>query len=1068
MPRSHALRRYRAALTEFQTWRPVSSYNEITAKVDLPAIEEQVLANWSKNQIFERSMAQSAGKPNWVFFEGPPTANGMPGAHHVEARTFKDVFPRYRTMKGFHVERRAGWDCHGLPVEIEVEKELKFNGKKDIEAFGIAEFNTKCRESVLRHVDAFTQMTERMGYWVDFENAYWTMDPNYIESIWWSLKQIHNKGLLVEDYRVSPYCPRCGTGLSDHELAQGYRDVVDETAYVLMPIIAGPLLQKFPNLTLIAWTTTPWTLVSNTACAVGKDLEYVVAQIGEAQLVVAADLLTSVLGEDAKVLAKLIGADLVGHKYQRPLEWVNFDEYDSPHLHTVLHADFVTTTDGTGIVHEAPAFGAEDLELCKPYGLPVVNPVNPDGKFDSAVPVVGGIFFKDADQLVLAELTKKGILFKQAAYPHPYPHCWRCSTRLIYYAQPSWYIRTTAIKANLLEQNENTNWFPSNIKWGRYGDWLNNNIDWALSRNRYWGTPLPIWRCEDQHQTVVESRKELSELTGQDLSKMDPHRPFIDEIVFDCPQCRKPTKRVPEVIDVWYDSGAMPFAQWGAPHQNEAEFKANYPADYICEAIDQTRGWFYSQMAIGTLLFNQSSFKNVVCLGHIQDETGRKMSKSLGNVLDPMQLMDQHGADALRWFMLAAGSPWQARRLGHSTLQEIVRKNLLTYWATASFQALYGRIANFSYQDVPAVETRPLIDRWLVSQTNLLAQEVDNALDQFDTQRGGKLIAEFIDDLSNWYVRRNRRRFWDGDLAALATLHEALRTLTLVMAPFTPFITDQVWQELFVATSDSNTDSVHLATWPVVKPELIDESLAQQMTIVRNVVELGRTARAESKTKTRQPLARALISSAAWGKLTPELRDQIAAELNVKALDVISSEGSLVSVSVKGNFKELGKKHGVNTQLVASAIAAEDATVLVEQLKLNSAYDLTVNGITTPIEMADLIVTETPTQGWSVASAAGHTVALDLNLSAELVSEGLAREVVRFIQDSRKLAGFDVTDRITVGYKANLELQAAIEKHNAAISTEVLAISFINQAQDASPATATDDELGLQVWLTKT
>lgn len=1045
----------------------MSSYNEITAKVDLPAIEEQVLANWNKNQIFERSMAQSAGKPNWVFFEGPPTANGMPGAHHVEARTFKDVFPRYRTMKGFHVERRAGWDCHGLPVEIEVEKELKFNGKKDIEAFGIAEFNAKCRESVLRHVDAFTQMTERMGYWVDFENAYWTMDPNYIESIWWSLKQIHNKGLLVEDYRVSPYCPRCGTGLSDHELAQGYRDVVDETAYVLMPIIAGPLLQKFPNLTLIAWTTTPWTLVSNTACAVGKDLEYVVAQIGDAQLVVAADLLASVLGEDAKVLAKLLGAELVGHKYQRPLDWVNFDEYDSPHLHTVLHANFVTTTDGTGIVHEAPAFGAEDLELCKPYGLPVVNPVNPDGKFDSAVPVVGGIFFKDADQLVLAELTKKDILFKQAAYPHPYPHCWRCSTRLIYYAQPSWYIRTTAIKANLLEQNENTNWFPSNIKWGRYGDWLNNNIDWALSRNRYWGTPLPIWRCEDQHQTVVESRKELSELTGQDLSKMDPHRPFIDEVVFNCPQCHKPTKRVPEVIDVWYDSGAMPFAQWGAPHQNEAEFKANYPADYICEAIDQTRGWFYSQMAIGTLLFNQSSFKNVVCLGHIQDETGRKMSKSLGNVLDPMQLMDQHGADALRWFMLAAGSPWQARRLGHSTLQEIVRKNLLTYWATASFQALYGRIANFSYQDVPAVETRPLIDRWLVSQTNLLAQGVDNALDQFDTQRGGKLIAEFIDDLSNWYVRRNRRRFWEGDLAALATLHEALRTLTLVMAPFTPFITDQVWQELFVATSDSDTDSVHLATWPVVKPELIDESLAQQMTIVRNVVEVGRTARAESKTKTRQPLARALISSAAWGKLTAELRDQIAAELNVKALDVISSEGSLVSVSVKGNFKELGKKHGANTQLVASAIAAEDATVLVEQLKLNSVYDLTVNGITTAIEMADLIVTETPTQGWSVASAAGHTVALDLNLSAELISEGLAREVVRFIQDSRKLAGFDVTDRITVGYQANLELQAAIEKHNAAISTEVLAISFINQAQDASPATATDDELGLQVWLTK-
>lgn len=1043
----------------------MTQYNEIAPRVDLPALESKVLEFWRQQEIFARSMAQSASKPNWVFYEGPPTANGMPGAHHVEARTFKDIFPRYRTMKGFHVERRAGWDCHGLPVEIEVEKELKFNGKKDIEAYGIAAFNAKCRESVLRHVDAFTQMTERMGYWVDFDNAYWTMDANYIESVWWSLKQIHQRGLLVEDYRVSPYCPRCGTGLSDHELAQGYRDVVDESAYVRMPVTSGPLLAKYKNLTLIAWTTTPWTLVSNTACAVGNDLEYSIAKVDNAHLVVASELVSAVIGEEIEIVATVLGSELVGHHYQRPLDWVDFSECDSPYLHTVLHADFVTTADGTGIVHEAPAFGAEDLELCRPLGLPVVNPVNPDGKFAASVPVVGGVFFKDADELVLAELNKSGLLWRQAAYPHPYPHCWRCSTRLIYYAQPSWYIRTTAIKQDLLVQNEKTNWFPNNIKWGRYGDWLNNNIDWALSRNRYWGTPLPIWRCEQGHQTAIESRAELSELTGKDLAELDPHRPFIDEITFSCPQCQQQATRVPEVIDVWYDSGAMPFAQWGAPHRNNEEFKQNYPADYICEAIDQTRGWFYSQMAIGTLLFNQSSFKNVVCLGHIQDESGRKMSKSLGNVLNPMELMNQHGADALRWFMLAAGSPWQARRLGHATLQEIVRKNLLTYWATASFQALYGRIANFNYQDVPEVATRPLIDRWLVSQTNKLALEVDEALDQFDTQRGGKLIADFIDELSNWYVRRNRRRFWDGDIAALATLHESLRTLTLVMAPFTPFIADKIWQDLFASTTDVHTSSVHLASWPTVEVGLIDPQLDQQMQIVRSVVELGRTARAESKTKTRQPLARALISTAAWQLLSDELRDQIAAELNVKQLDEISSEGELVSWSVKGNFKELGIKHGAATQQVAAAIAAANATELVAGLNRDGSVQLQVGESQIEISQTDVIITETPSSGWSVASANSISVALDLTLSDELIAEGIAREVIRLVQDTRKSAGFEVTDRITVKYVATQEVAAAITANLANITAEVLAIEFNPHAQPGSTPTASDAELGLQLWL---
>lgn len=1046
-------------------WSPVSNYREIPSRVDLPKLEEQVLATWRESKTFEMTMQQSAGKPNWVFYEGPPTANGMPGAHHVEARTFKDIFPRYRTMKGFNVERRAGWDCHGLPVEIEVEKELKFNGKKDIEAFGIAEFNAKCRQSVLKHVDAFTQMTERMGYWVDVDNAYWTMDASYIESVWWSLKQIHIKGLLVEDYRVSPYCPRCGTGLSDHELAQGYRDVIDASAYVRMPLTSGPLVAKYPNLTLIVWTTTPWTLVSNTACAVGNDLKYSIVQVEEETFIVATELVSTVLGESAKVIEEISGSEIVGHSYLRPFDWISFAEFDSPYLHTVLHADFVTTADGSGIVHEAPAFGAEDLELCRPLGLPVVNPVNPDGKFSSEVTIVGGVFFKDADKLILDELKSRNLLWQQTDYPHPYPHCWRCSTRLIYYAQPSWYIRTTAIKEQLLEQNEKTNWFPNNIKWGRYGDWLNNNIDWALSRNRYWGTPLPIWRCENGHQTVIESRAELSRLTGSDLSKLDPHRPFIDEISFPCPICAELAQRVPEVIDVWYDSGAMPFAQWGAPHQNDLEFKSNYPADYICEAIDQTRGWFYSQMAIGTLLFNKSSFKNVVCLGHIQDESGRKMSKSLGNVLDPMDLMNSHGADALRWFMLASGSPWQARRLGHSTLQEIVRKNLLTYWATASFQALYGRIANFDYQTAPDVNQRPLIDRWLVSQTHKLARDVDTSLDQFDTQRGGKIIAEFIDDLSNWYVRRNRRRFWDGDLAALATLHESLRILTLVMAPFTPFITERIWQDLFVTTTDMETSSVHLAIWPEFNSAFIDENLSNQMNTVRKVVELGRTARAESKTKTRQPLAQSMISSSAWNLLTDELREQIAAELNVKKLTEISGEKQLVTWTVKANFKQLGSKFGAKTQSIATAISAVPPLDIVQQLRISDSFTLQVNGEEISLDSSDLVLTETPSTGWAVASSDGISVALDLDLTRDLIDEGLIREVIRLVQDTRKSLGFEVTNRIKMSYSAPEELANAIETYKTLISNEVLAVEITLMKSNVPSPSAVDDELKLQIWL---
>ena len=1040
-------------------------YRQVPAHVDLPAMEREVLDLWAADDVFHASLAQSEGRPLWVFNEGPPTANGTPGTHHIEARVFKDIFPRYRTMKGYHVPRKAGWDCHGLPVELAVEKELGFTGKKDIEDYGIAEFNARCRESVLRHVDEFDAMTRRMGFWVDMDDAYWTMDTHYIESVWWSLAEIYKKGLLVQDHRVTPYCPRCGTGLSDHELAQGYETVVDPSVYVRFPVTGGSLKERYPDAALLVWTTTPWTLVSNTAVAVNPDADYVVARTASGEtLVVAEALAEATLGEGYEVLERLTGRDLERTPYQRP-----FDMVDIPDAHYVVLADYVTTDDGSGLVHQAPAFGADDLVTCRAYGLPVVNPVRPDGTFEAALPLVGGMFFKKADDALVDDLRERGLLAKHVGYEHAYPHCWRCHTPLIYYAQPSWYIKTTAIKDDLLRENEQTNWYPPTIKWGRYGDWLNNNVDWALSRNRYWGTPLPIWRCDNDHLTAVSSRAELGALSGQDLSDLDPHRPFVDEITFPCPECGDTASRVPEVIDCWYDSGAMSFAQFGYPHQGHEQFAERYPADYICEAIDQTRGWFYTLMAVGTLVFDQSSYKNVLCLGHILDEDGRKMSKHLGNVLEPMPLMDEHGADAVRWFMLASGSPWQARRVGHAAIQEVVRKVLLTYWNTAAFLSLYARAAEWTPgAAAPPVADRPALDRWVLSEAHRLARDVDAALEVFDTQRAGRLISAFVDDLSNWYVRRTRRRFWDGDPAALATLDEALRTVTLVMAPFTPFVTERVWQDMVRSVNPDAPPSVHLASWPAADPAVIDDALAEQVALVRRIVELGRAARASSSVRTRQPLARALVSAPGWAALRPELVAEVASELNVLDMaSLSSSEGDLVDVSAKANFRSLGKRFGKQTQEVAHAVAAADAAALAAALRAGSAT-VEVPGLGT-VELADddVIVTETPREGWSVASSEGETVALDLHLTPELRRLGTAREAVRLIQEARKSAGLDISDRIVLRWAADdEEVAAALREHREMIAGEVLAVDFAEADVDEASSTS-NDELSLAFSLRK-
>ncbi|HVF20091.1 MAG TPA: isoleucine--tRNA ligase [Mycobacteriales bacterium] len=1044
-------------------------FSPVPAQLDLPAMELRILERWAETDVFGRSLAQTKDGPVWVFYDGPPTANGKPGAHHVEPRVFKDLFPRFKTMKGHHVPRRGGWDCHGLPVELAVEKELGFSGKGDIEAYGVEEFNARCRESVLRHVAEHEELSRRMGYWVDQVGAYRTMDPDYIESVWWSLQVIFDKGLLVEDHRVAPYCPRCGTALSDHEVAQGYAMVTDPSVYVRLPVTSGPLAERGAD--LLIWTTTPWTLVSNVAVAVHPEVTYVLVRAAGGELLVVAEaLVEKAVGEGAEVLERMSGHDLERTTYQRPFGLVEMPG----EANYVALADYVTTEDGTGLVHTAPAFGAEDLAVGRQYGLPVVNPITPKGEFAADVPMVGGRFFKDADKTLTEDLRSRGLLWRAESYEHSYAHCWRCDTPLINYAMPSWYIRTTAVKDRLLAENARTDWHPPSIRDGRYGDWLHNNIDWSVSRNRYWGTPLPIWRCAGgsdadaaTHLTCVGSLAELSSYAGLDLADLDPHRPFVDEVTFDCPQCGALATRVPEVIDCWYDAGSMPFAQWGAPHRNLESQQREYPANFIAEAIDQTRGWFYTLMAIGTLVFDKSSYETVLCLGHIVDADGRKMSKHLGNILDPFELFAAHGADPVRWLLLCVGNPWANRRVHAGAIDEVVRKVLLTYWNTVSFLTLYASVDGWRPDSgVEPAGERPLIDRWLISELHRTVIEVDAALEDFDPTRAGRRLTEFVDDLSNWYVRRCRRRFWKGSQTgdgrhAFGTLYEALLVLTKLLAPFVPFITEEVW----TALGQPQADSVHLTPWPVVDGSLVDPGLGEQMALVRRLVELGRATRAESGVKTRQPLGRALIGAPGWSSLPAELRQQVADELNVTALADLSAEGELVDVAVKPNFRALGARFGKGTPAVAAAIGAADATALAASLESTGSATVEVDGVPQQIGQDDVVVTESPRTGWAVASEGGATVALDLTVTPELRRAGLARDAVRAVQDTRKTSGLDVTDRIELWWSAEGDVGEAMVEHGSRVAEEVLAVRFEAGPPTVDMAPHHDEELGLTWWL---
>ncbi|MGZ5296033.1 MAG: isoleucine--tRNA ligase [Actinomycetota bacterium] len=1022
-------------------------FEPVDPKVSFPELEQRILERWREEDVFARSLALRKDGPLWVFYEGPPTANGKPGIHHVEPRTFKDVYPRFKTMTGHFVPRKGGWDCHGLPVELEIEREIGTTGKRDIEAFGIAEFNQLCRESVGRYVDEFERLTERIGFWIDMSDAYWTMNTEYIESVWWSLKRLHQRGLLVESDRVAAYCPRCGTALSDAEVAMGYRTVEDPSMFLRFPVLEA----RDPSLvgsSMLGWTTTPWTLPSNEGLAVAEDASYVVVERDGERLVVGAPLRERVLGEDGDVVATLPGGELVGIRYRPPYPNVEG-------AHVVVAGDFVSMEDGTGIVHMAPAFGAEDLAVGRAQGWPVFKPVDDAGRFNDLAPAfVRGLFVKDADPKIVDDLAERGVLLRAETIEHAYPFCWRCGTPLLYYARSVWYARTTAVKERLLEVNGSVNWVPDHIKHGRYGNWLENNVDWALSRERYWGTPLPIWRCAAGHQTAIGSLKELGELAGRDVSDVDPHRPAIDEVTFPCPECADTATRVLEVIDTWYDSGAMPFAQWSYHPElgrGEEMFAERFPADFITEAIDQTRGWFYTLMAEGVLHFDSTAYRNVVCLGHLVAADGRKMSKSLGNALDPWEVLDRQGADALRWFMITSGSPWGSRRIGHDVLDEIVRQFMLTLWNVYAFFVTYANADGFDPSETaPPSAERPALDRWALSQLADTVRAAREGLEAYDATGAGRRIAAFVDDLSNWYVRRARRRFWnpagDGDegddtRAAFHTLHTCLVTVAQLLAPFTPFVAEELWRNLAAGRGDAPM-SVHLSDYPVADAAALDATLSAAMAAARAIVELGRRVRVETKTRTRQPLAEAVVHYPGDHQALTAVLPLVADELNVKEIVFAESDLSFGRWRAKPNYKVLGPKLGGRVKQVAAVLADDDGTMASALARGEEVSVEVGDGPAIALTPDDVDMVQEVTEGWGVASEGGLTVALDLDVTDDLRREGQARELVRAVQDARRAAGLDVSDRISLAVAATGDVAVSLDVFREYVAGETLAVSL--------------------------
>ncbi len=1012
-------------------------FKKVEPTMNFVPIEEKILDFWNREQIFEKSIENRKDAPNYVFYEGPPTANGMPHAGHVLTRVVKDLIPRYKTMTGYRVDRKAGWDTHGLPVELEVEKQLGISGKPQIESYGVENFIKKCKNSVFTYEEEWRKMTERVGFWIDMDNPYVTYHNTYIESVWWALKQIWEKDLLYKGNKVVPYCPRCGTSLSSHEVAQGYKEVEDPSVFVKFPV-AGK-----ENTYFLVWTTTPWTLPSNVALAVKDTYTYVmVEQCGE-RLILAEGRLEILEGEYT-IIDKFPGEKLVSLKYE-PI--FPFFEEEKDKAYYVVTADFVTLEDGTGIVHMAPAFGEDDSRVGHEYGLPVFQPVDAQGKFTEKVSPWAGMFVKDADKGIIKDLKSRNILYKSQKYKHSYPFCWRCDTPLLYYGRSSWFIKTTAIKERLLEINKGINWHPEHIRDGRFGNFLENVIDWCLSRERYWGTPLNIWICDEcgcQH--AVGSIKELKDMSKQPIEDIELHKPYVDEVILKCPECGGNMKRVPEVIDCWFDSGAMPFAQFHYPFENEDYFNKHFPADFISEAIDQTRGWFYSLLVISTLLFDKSPYKNVLVMGHILDEKGIKMSKHKGNILDPWKVLNEQGADAMRWYLYVASPPWSPSRFYQDAVSEAQRRFLGTLWNVYSFFVLYANIDEFDprkYSLDP--EDRSELDRWLLSRINSINKKIRQYMNDLDITDAARTMESLIDDISNWYVRRCRERYWKSEMdndkiAAYLTLYEALVTFIKMAAPFVPFITEELYQNLVLTPYPEEPASIHLCDFPEVKEELIDEILEHKMELARKIVELGRAARNKGKIKNRQPLQKMMVQLRNFNdrELVLDLSDIIKEELNIKEIEYIDVAEEYFTYTVKPRFDLLGPKYGKLMSGIAKEIAAAEPMELIKRARENGQVAINVNGENITILENELDIRAQDKEGFCAEGEGGYYVVLDTTITPELMLEGFARELVSKIQNMRKEAGFKVEDKIYLYYLGDDIIDEVLEKHGEEIKTDTL------------------------------
>ncbi|AEB11972.1 isoleucine--tRNA ligase [Marinithermus hydrothermalis] len=1014
-----------------------------------PELEEEILAFWRERQIFKKSLEIRKGGPQYTFYEGPPTANGRPGVHHAQARSYKDLFPRYKTMRGYHVPRKAGWDCHGLPVELEVEKKLGLTSKREIEAYGIDRFNQACRESVFTYEQEWRRFTERIAYWVDLDDAYMTMSKEYVESIWWSLGELWKKGLLYRDFKVVPYCPRCSTPLSSHEVALGYKEIADPSIYVRFPLKAPERLGLEGRVSLLVWTTTPWTLPGNTAAAVHPEFTYAAFAVDGEVLILEEGLGRALLGEETPVQRRFTGAELKGLEYEPPYR---FETPDKP-AWFVVTAEFVTKEDGTGVVHQAPAFGAEDMETARAEGLPVLRTVDEEGKL--TVGPWAGTFFRDANKGIIRDLRDRGLLFKREDYLHNYPHCWRCSTPLMYYATESWFIRNTAYKARLKELNRKIRWVPAHIQEGRYGQWLDNLVDWALSRNRYWGTPLPIWVCEAcGHEHLVASYAELKERAREDVDptspEFDPHRPHVDRITLTCDRCGGMMRRVPYVIDVWYDSGAMPFAQHHYPFEAQEAFQRGFPADFIAEGIDQTRGWFNSLHQLGTMLFDSVAYRNVICHGLVLDEKGQKMSKSKGNVVDPWEIMNTFGADALRWYMYISAPPEADRRFGPSLVREVVRDYFLTLWNVYSFFVTYANLDKPNLTARPALEARPEVDRWLASRVQELIEEVTEALEAYDPTAASRALRNFVvEDLSQWYVRRNRRRFWkNADAAdreaAYATLWEALVAVTHLTAPFTPYLAEALYQNLVRSVDADAPESVHLSDWPTADPAKKDEALLRRMRAVLKVVDLARAARARSGVKTRIPLPLLLVTAPTEEERAglEHFAEEIADELNVKALRVVGPEEAFLTYTVKPNLPKLGPKYGRRVPAIRKVLAELDGQEVARAVREGRGVVLELDGEQIELLPEEVLVEAKAPEGYAALERNGYLAALEVRVDEALYLEGLAREMVRMVQQARKEMDLHVADRIRLYYEVEGRYAEALERFVERLKEETLVVSL--------------------------